>query len=150
MDCISKGKAHKRYEFGIKASIATTAKEAFIVDARSYTGNPYDGHTLKYQLEQVSVLTNKMPKTCYVDRGYRGHSVENTRIIITGQKRGISNTEQRWLKRRNSVEPIIGHLKADDRIRRCYLQGVQGDALNVLLCACGQNLRKLLKWLLRA
>jgi IS5 family transposase len=95
----------------------------------------------------VGVLTNKTPQTCYVDRGYRGHGVEKTRIIIAGQKRGISNTEQRWLKRRNSVEPIIGHLKADGRMRRCYLKGVQGDALNVLLCACGQNLRKLLKWL---
>jgi IS5 family transposase len=147
VDCISKGKAHKRYEFGVKASIATTAKEAFIVGARSYAGNLYDGHTLKDQLEQVSVLTNKTPQTCYVDRGYRGHGVENTRIIIAGQKRGISNTEQRWLKRRNSIEPIIGHLKADGRMRRCYLKGVQGDALNVLLCACGQNLRKLLKWL---
>jgi|TARA_B110000211_G_scaffold234699_1_gene305698 IS5 family transposase len=147
VDCISKGKAHKRYEFGVKASITTTAKEAFIVGARSYAGNPYDGHTLKDQLEQVSVLTNNTPQTGYVDRGYRGHGVENTRMIIAGQKRGISNTEQRWLKRRNSVEAIIGHLKADGRMRRCYLKGVQGDALNVLLCACGQNLRKLLKWL---
>ena len=33
VDCISKGKAHKRYEFGVKASITTTAKEAFIVGA---------------------------------------------------------------------------------------------------------------------
>ncbi len=147
VDCISKGKAHKRYEFGVKASIATTAKEAFVVGARSYPGNPYDGHTLGDQLQQVEVLTNQKPEVCYVDRGYKGSGVTATRIVIAGQKRGISEKDKRWLKRRNSVEPIIGHLKSDGRMRRCYLKGLLGDALNVLLCAAGQNLRKLLRWL---
>ncbi|TBR44672.1 IS5/IS1182 family transposase, partial [Marinomonas agarivorans] len=55
--------------------------------------------------------------------------------------------EKRWMRRRNSVEPIIGHLKADGKLRRCFLKGVLGDAINVILSACGQNLRKLLKWL---
>ena len=68
-------------------------------------------------------------------------------MIIAGQKRGISKREKRLLKRRNSVEPIIGHLKADGKMRRSYLKGLKGDAINVLLSACGQNLRKLLKWL---
>lgn len=50
--------------------------------------------------------------------------------------------------RRNSVEPIIGHLKSDGKLRRCFLKGILGDAINVILSACGQqNLRKLLKWL---
>ena len=144
-DCISKGKAHKRYEFGVKASIATTAKEAFIVGARSYPGNPYDGHTLYDQLQQVHTITDSKPELCLVDRGYRGHGVEDIKVIIAGQKRGISHKEQRLLKRRNSVEPIIGHLKADGKMRRSYLKGIKGDAMNVLLSACGQNLRKLLK-----
>ncbi|GGO84064.1 hypothetical protein GCM10011348_29440 [Marinobacterium nitratireducens] len=52
------------------------------------------------------------------------------------------------MRRRNSVEPVIGHLKSDGKMRRCFLKGVLGDALNVLLCACGQNLRKLLRWLI--
>ena len=72
VECISKGKSHKRYEFGVKASIATTLKECFVVGARSFTGNPYDGHTLSSQLEQVSILCNKEPEEAYVDRGYRG------------------------------------------------------------------------------
>ncbi len=147
VDCISKGKAHKRYEFGVKASIATTAKEAFIVGARSYPGNPYDGHTLEDQLQQVEVLTHQKPEVCYVDRGYKGSGVTEPRVIIAGQKRGVSEKDKRWLKRRNSIEPIIGHLKSDGRMRRCYLKGLLGDALNVLLCAAGQNLRKLLRWL---
>ena len=147
MDCLSKGKAHKRYEFGVKASMATTAKEAFIVGARSYPGNPYDGHTLYDQLQQVHTITDIKPDICLVDRGYRGHGVDDIKVLIAGQKRGISKKEQRLLKRRNSVEPIIGHLKSDGRMRRTYLKGMEGDAINVLLSACGQNMRKLLKWL---
>ena len=147
VDCLSKGKAHQRYEFGVKASIATTAKEAFIVGARSYPGNPYDGHTLYDQLQQVHTITDSKPEICLVDRGYRGHGIEDIKVIIAGQKRGITKKEQRLLKRRNSVEPIIGHLKADGKMRRSYLKGITGDAMNVLLSACGQNMRKLLKWL---
>ena len=146
VDCLSKGKAHKRYEFGVKASIATTAKEAFIIGARSYPGNPYDGHTLYDQLQQVHTVTDIKPEIGLVDRGYRGHGINDIKVIIAGQKRGISNKEQRLLKRRNSVEPIIGHLKSDGKMRRSYLKGNKGDAMNVLLRACGQNLRKLLKW----
>ncbi|TBR35769.1 IS5/IS1182 family transposase, partial [Marinomonas agarivorans] len=82
VDCISKGKAHKRYEFGVKASIAVTAKEAFIVGARSYPGNPYDGHTLQDQLQQVATLTDQKPDTCFVDRGYKGSGVEDITILI--------------------------------------------------------------------
>jgi IS5 family transposase len=147
VDCISKGKAHKRYEFGVKASIAVTAKESFIVGARSYAGNPYDGHTLADQLQQVETLTGYKPAFCFVDRGYKGSGVDDVQVLIAGQKRGVPESEKRWMGRRNSVEPVIGHLKSDGKMRRCFLKGVLGDALNVLLCACGQNLRKLLRWL---
>ena len=169
VDCISKGKAHKRYEFGVKASIAVTAKESFIVGARSYPGNPYDGHTLKDQLQQVETLTGKKPETCFVDRGYKGSGVEDINVLIAGQKRGVPKKEKHWMGRRKSVEPIIGLLwfgrlpiyrnfaelgrspyhclKSDGKLRRCFLKGVLGDAINVILSACGQNLRKLLKWL---
>ena len=147
VDCISKGKAHKRYEFGVKASIAVTAKESFIVGARSYPGNPYDGHTLKDQLQQVETLIGRKPETCFVDRGYKGSGVEDIEVLIAGQKRGVPKKEKNWMGRRNSVEPIIGHLKSDGKLRRCFLKGILGDAINVILSACGQNLRKLLKWL---
>ena len=141
VDCISKGKAHKRYEFGVKASIAVTAKESFIVGARSYPSNPYDGHTLKDQLQQVETLTGTKPETCFVDRGYKGFGVEDINVLIAGKKRGVPKKEKRWMGRRNSVEPIIGHLKSDGKLKRCF------DAINVILSACGQNLRKLPKWL---
>ena len=92
----------------------------------------------------VHTITDSKPETCLVDRD---HGIEDIKVIIADQKRGISHKEQRLLKRRNSVEPIIGHLKADGKMRRSYLKGIKGDAMNVLLSACGQNMRKLLKWL---
>ena len=49
------------------------------------------------------------------------------------------------LKRRQAIEPIIGHLKADHRMDRCHLKGSEGDALHAVLCAAGYNIR----WLLR-
>jgi IS5 family transposase len=49
------------------------------------------------------------------------------------------------LKRRQAIELIIGHLKADYRMNRCHLKGSEGDALHAVLCAAGYNIR----WLLR-
>jgi IS5 family transposase len=94
VDCISKGKAHKRYEFGVKAIIAVTAKESFIVGARSYLGNPYDGHTLKDQLQQVEILAGKKSKNCFVDRGYNGSGVEDIKVLIAGQKCAVPKKVQ--------------------------------------------------------
>ena len=148
VDCISKGKAHKRYEFGVKASFATTLKESFIVGARSFHGNPYDGHTLESQLEQVSILCNKLPEEAYVDRGYKGQKkIGEARVYLAGQKRNIGKLQKKRLRRRNAIEPIIGHMKNDGKLRRCFLKGELGDAMNVILCAAGQNIRKLLRWL---
>ena len=148
VDCISKGKAHKRYEFGVKASFATTLNEAFVVGARSFSGNPYDGHTLTEQLEQVSILSHVTPEEAYVDKGYKGHQHPGqTHVFIAGQKRGITKKQKKRLRRRNTIEPIIGHMKSDGKLGRCFLKGELGDAINVILCAAGQNIRKLLRWL---
>jgi len=84
VDCISKGKARVRYEFGCKVSVTTTLDEGFVVGMRSLAGNPYDGHTLKEALEQVEILTDQRPDPAVVDRGYRGHSVEATRVLTAG------------------------------------------------------------------
>ena len=56
VECIGKGKPHKPYEFGVKASIAVTHKQGLIVGARTFPGNPYDGHTLHEQIELVLEL----------------------------------------------------------------------------------------------
>ena len=92
VECISKGKTHKPYEFGVKASIAVTNKEGFVIGAQSCPGNPYDGHTLQPQLEQIKQFTAVQPEQCFVDRGYRGHKVKDTQVFISGQKRGITRS----------------------------------------------------------
>ncbi len=147
VECIAKGKAHKRYEFGVKVSIATTNRSNLVVGAQSLPGNPYDGHTLRNALRQVQRLTGQRPERCYVDLGYRGHDVTDVEVFKARQKRGVTRSIRRELKRRNAIEPIIGHMKSDGLLHRNHLKGTDGDAINVLLCGAGQNLRLILNYL---
>jgi len=146
VECISKGKARTPYEFGVKVSIATTLKEGLVVGMRSMPGNPYDGHTLAETLEQVGVLTgtDKLPTTAIVDKGYRGAQIEGVRILMSGQKRGITRTLKAMIKRRSAIEPAIGHMKMDGRLARNPLKGALGDALHAVMCGAGHNLRLIL------
>ena len=144
VDCISKGKARVRYEFGCKVSVATTLDEGFVVGMRSFPGNPYDGHTLNEALEQVEILTDQRPNLAVVDRGYRGHGVEATRVLISGTRRGLTPKLIADLRRRSAIEAEIGHMKTDGRLTRCPLTGTVGDAIFAVLCACGHNIRKIL------
>lgn len=144
VDCISKGKARVRYEFGCKVSVATTLDEGFVVGMRSFAGNPYDGHTLKEALEQVTILTDQRPDLAVVDRGYRGHGVETTRVLISGTRRGLTPKLVADLRRRSAIEAEIGHMKTDGRLSRCPLKGTIGDTVFAALCACGHNIRKIL------
>jgi transposase, IS5 family len=144
VDCISKGKARVRYEFGTKVSIATTIDAGFVVGMRALPGNPYDGHTLGEALEQVEILTERKPTLAVVDRGYRGHGIEATRVLISGTRRGLTLLLAKLLKRRSAIEPEIGHIKSDGRLARCPLKGTIGDAIFAVLCGCGHNLRKIL------
>jgi IS5 family transposase len=151
VECISKGKARNPYEFGVKVSLAVTHKQGLMVGARSFPGNPYDGHVLSAQLEQTTNLLQDLgcsPKQVIVDLGYRGVDADNpgVQIIHRGKFKSLSDEEKRLLKRRQAIEPLIGHTKADHRMDRCWLQGALGDALHALCCAAGYNIR----WLLRA
>src|SRR6202040_3491341 len=84
----------------------------------------------------------------YVDKGYRGHGTENPRrVFIAGQKRGVFGVIKRELRRRSAIEPVIGHLKAEGHLGRCYLKGRAGDAANAILSAVGYNFRRILAWL---
>ena len=147
VECISKGKAHKRYEFGNKVGVATTSRDNWVVGIQSFHSNPYDGHTLISTLDQIERLTDWKVKESYVDLGYRGHQYtgETEVTIVSPQKmRRATRAVKRWLKRRASIEPTIGHLKSDNRMSKNYLKGVEGDQINALLCGCGYNMRKLL------
>lgn len=146
--CISKGKAHKRYEFGCKVSVAATSRGGWFVGALACAGNPYDGHTLSDTLTQVRRLS-RSPEHVYVDQGYRGHDYEGESLVhVDKRRRGrTAKSVWRWMKRRAAIEPGIGHLKQEHRMDRNRLKGVAGDRINALLSAAGMNFRKLLKFL---
>jgi len=152
VECIGKGKASAPYEFGVKASVVTTNTRApggqFVLHARSLPGNPYDGHTLRDVIEDTQKLTGCEIERAYVDKGYRGHDAQNPRrVFISGQKRGVFGVIKRELRRRSAIEPVIGHMKAEGHLGRCYLKGRDGDAANVVLTAVGYNFRRILAWL---
>jgi len=136
VECIGKGKAHKPYEFGVKVSFMTNVNSApgghFILHAKALPGRPYDGHTLKAVLAEMSLQTGITPERSYVDKGYRGHKIQGeTRVYQSGQKRGITPSIKKELRRRSVIEPMIGHAKQGCRMDRNYLHGAQGDAMNV-------------------
>ena len=146
--CIAKGKAHRPYEFGSKVAVAVTNREGFVLASKALEGNPYDGHTLDATIGQVIAMTGVEPERTYVDRGFRGHDyAKKERVFIAGQRRGLTPTIKRELRRRSAIEPMIGHMKEDGRLGRNHLLGATGDAMNALLVAAGHNLRLILNWL---
>jgi transposase, IS5 family len=148
--CIAKGKAHKKYEFGAKVSVAVTNREGLVVGMQAHAGNPYDGQTLKPALVQVERLTGVAPERCYVDRGYRGHGVSGaTAVFVAGRRRGMTPTIKRELRRRSAIEAVLGHMKLDGKLARNHLKGAVGDAIHALLCGAGHNLRLILRHLAR-
>jgi IS5 family transposase len=153
VECIGKGKARTRFEFGCKVSLATTNRPApggqFVLGARTLPGNPFDGHTLACQIAQTERLTRVPIERAYVDRGYRGHDADKNRVFLSGQKRGVTPTIRREIRRRTAIEPVIGHMKADGHLGRNFLAGAAGDAINLILAAAGHNLRLLRAWLSR-
>lgn len=157
VECISKGKARKPYEFGVKVSVATTLRSNFVLASHALPGNPYDGHTLHKTLLRCFESTGRIVKQAFVDRGYRGsQSTEGCKIYLAGQRRRMTRVLRKKLKRRNAIEPIIGHMKSEGHLGRNHLQGAIGDAINALMAGAGQNLRMILKrlrllcaWLLR-
>jgi IS5 family transposase len=99
-------------------------------------------------IEATQKLTGCAIERAYVDKGYRGHDAPHPcRVFISGQKRGIFGSIKRELRRRSAIEPVIGHMKSEGHLGRCYLKGREGDAANTILSAVGHNLRRVLAWL---
>ena len=141
-ECIGKGKARKPYEFGVKSAVVVAHQHGLMLGARTFPGNPYDGHILSAVLEQATNLTQDVGlkiKHIVVDLGFRGVDADNPdrQIIHRGKFKSLSKQQKGWLKRRTAVEPAIGHLKSDHRMDRCWLKGSIGDALHSISCAAG-------------
>lgn len=151
VECIAKGKAHKKYEFGCKVSLVSTSENSWIVGVQAIHGNPYDGHTLKDSLDQAQAVTGWRPKHAYCDKGYKGAPavLNKTEVHLANKKKkSMKASEWKWYRRRSGIEPIIGHAKHDHRMDRNYLKGTEGDKMNAILAGCGFNIRKLLRAIL--
>jgi IS5 family transposase len=149
--CVAKGKEHKKYEFGTKASVVMTKTSGVIVGALSLEKHQYDGHTLPAVLQQAQQLRGVAAEVAIVDRGYRGRKMEGTTRILSPQ-RGSSEQSpaekqkmRKRFRRRSAIEPVIGHLKSQYRLARNFLKGSVGDRFNLMLAAAAFNLRKWLR-----
>jgi transposase, IS5 family len=151
--CISKGKEHKKFEFGSKVSVIITKNTGVIIGAINIEKNIHDSKTLQPAIEQQQRLTGIILKNNFVDRGYRGaKEVLGTKIIIPdapGKNR--TNYEKQKLRkgfrRRAATEPKIGHLKQDHRLSRNFYKGIKGDNNNVMLAAAAMNFKRMInKW----
>lgn len=154
VQCLSKGKEHKKYEFGNKVSIIYTQTTGVIIGAMGFR-NPYDGHTIEPALEQAERLLGKRTiKTLIGDRGYKGkRQINDTTIEIPKpfsnkkQSQYRQNKLKKQFRRRAAIEPINGHLKTDHRLNRNFYKGITGDNMNVMLAAAAFNFKRMMnKW----
>lgn len=151
--CMSKGKEHKKYEFGSKVSIITTKTTGVIIGAVNIERNVHDSKTLQPAIEQQQRLTGITLKNNFVDRGYRGAKEVLGTTIVTPDKPGKQRTTyqkqklRNGFKRRAAIEPKIGHLKQDHRLSRNFYKGIKGDNINVMLAAAAMNFKRMInKW----
>ena len=152
VQCISKGKEHKKYEFGNKASFIRSLS-GIILAAVSFR-NEYDGHTIEATLQQTERMTGRRIENLAGDRGYRGtKQVGTTRILIPQAPKDKDSYYQKRKKhklfcKRAGIEPTIGHLKSDYRLSRNFYKGVKGDAINIMLAAAAYNFKRAMNALL--
>jgi len=143
--CYTKGKEHKKFEFGSKASFLITQKSGVIVGALNFTETLHDSRTLPQVLEQYERLNGKQAREVYLDRGYRGpRHINDTQLHTPRPDKKITITKRKKHKRRAAIEPVIGHLKHDYRMIRNYLKGANGDAINVMLSAAAMNFKRVI------
>lgn len=146
-ECIAKGKAHKKYEFGCKVSLVVTHKEGLCLSSQALHGNPYDGHTLKQSILEAEEGSGVPVETVFVDRGYKGNDLKDRKVYRSGQIQGITAALKKAIKRRQAIEPHIGHMKSEGKLGRNFLKGIFGDKVNALLVGIGHNLRLILRWI---
>lgn len=145
VNCFSKGKDHKKYEFGSKVSILLTQKTGVIVGALNFKETTHDSKTLPAALEQYSRLTGLEANEVFVDRGYPGtKKIGNSQICLPKPDKNITTSKRKKHKRRSAIEPVIGHLKQDYRMRRNFLKGSFGDSLNVMMAAAAMNFKRIM------
>ena len=148
VECFRKGKAHKKNEFGKKATIIRTAKSKVIIGVVSHEKNAHDSKCLQAALQHANANKEKPIEQACCDKGYRGaQKVEDAVVLIPGIPKYSGNysksTLQRIFRKRAGIEATIGHLKADFRLGRNFLKGQIGDEINLCMACCAYNLKLL-------
>jgi len=143
--CYAKGKEHKKFEFGSKASILVDQSTGIIMGAINFTETLHDSKTLPEALEQYERLTGKQADQVFVDRGYKGlQQYKTSQIHVPKPDKNISRGKRKKHSKRAAIEPLIGHLKADYRLCRNFLKGILGDLMNVILAAAAMNFKRVM------
>jgi IS5 family transposase len=143
--CYTKGKEHKKFEFGSKVSLLITQSTGVIVGALNFTETLHDSKTLPEALKQYERLTGNEAQNIFLDRGYRGpKKINNTYLHTPKPDKNITTTKRKRHKRRAAIEPTIAHLKYDHRMIRNYLKGTVGDAINLMLAASAMNFKRVM------
>lgn len=145
---VGKGKDHKKWEYGTKASVVTAKKSGVIVGVAAHSVNEHDSKTLEAALASARSNRQTPIKEAICDRGYIGKKeVDGTTISIPGKelKRDTKYEKEKKrekFRRRAAIEPVIGHLKSDHRMETNYLKGFIGDEINLLMAASAFNCKK--------
>ena len=145
---VGKGKDHKKWEYGTKASVVTTKKSGIIIGVAAHSVNEHDSKTLDAALTSAQANRDKQIEEAICDRGYVGKKeVNGVTISIPGKELKRDTKYQKEKKRekfrrRAAIEPVIGHLKSDHRMETNYLKGFIGDEINLLMAASAFNCKK--------
>jgi IS5 family transposase len=150
--CISKGKAHKQYEFGNKVGIIVTGNKGrkIITAVLAFKDNPYDGNTIEPLLEQMSRNKQKLPDELIYDRGGKGRKeIRGVKILTPDKPLKTDNSYEKQKKRkkfrsRAGIEAVIGHLKSDFRMEQNYLHGESGIQINAFMACAAWNMKKMM------
>ena len=159
VECIGKGKARNPYEFGVKSAVVVSHQNGLILGARTFPGNPYDGHILSAVLEQTANLTQDLPvkvKHVVLDLGFRGAGSDNPdkEIIHRGKIKKPEQAAKALAQTANSggachwtseVGSPHGSVLAARRFRRCAAR----DQLCSGLQTCAGYCAPLPVWALR-
>ena len=115
-----------------------------LLQMTTHLGNPYDGHLLAESKRSAEKNANVQIDRMLVDRGFRGHEVTNAQVLVS-YTRGLPRGLKQALKRRQAIEPWIGHMKQDGMLNRCHLKGSVGDQIHATLIAVAHNFRLILR-----
>jgi len=147
--CISKGKAHKRYEFGNKIGIMVEPKGLVILGVESYAGNRHDSKTIEPLLEQIEKNLEYLPEEIIYDRGgggrteIKGVKISTPKPVRSKDSKYERQKKRKKFRRRAAIEAVIGHLKREFRMEQNYLHGESSPKINAMLAASAWNLKKL-------